>query len=342
MTLPENIECLWNQATSEESFQALVTDLRAYSAEHWAEEQNRLETLFLRLLERGSVAGIRHVMKAIRPRLAMNLKNAELIQQIVRYLDDPSPEIRIQAIHVVGRLASESDDAPGPYLTHLMTMLKTETDVSCRGRLLVYAETAIGEAKTRLANVCLGETADKKLGPWREMFTLGSLQKLSVKFRDWQAFLDKLISEMETWENLGWMAFCRLFESVSPNSSLYRELIERISELMRIAEVVEYKLEFATNLSNRLALIKLMGPMSRQRKRKVLNQNMGFLVGAINYDDPSISWRCLELFLELSIVPLLSTEQRTHLLTHKDDHVRELAEELFDPSPYAKVEPSLE
>lgn len=342
MPLPENIECLWKQATSEESFQALVTDLRAYSSEHWAEEQKSLESLFLRLLERGSVTGIRQVLKAIRPRPAMNLKNADLIQQIVRYLDDPSPEIRIEAIHVVGRLASESDDAPGPYLTHLMTMLKTENDVSCRGRLFVYAETAISEAKTRLAKVCLGETADKKLGPWREMFTLGSLQKLSVKYRDWQAFLDKLISEMDAWDNLGWMAFRRLVEHVNPDSSLYRELIERISELIRIAEVVEDRLDLATNHSNRLALIELIGPMSRRRKRKVVNQNIGFLAGSINCDYPSISRRCLELFLEMSTCPLLSTEQRTHLLTHKDDHVRELAEELFEPSPYAKVEPSFE
>lgn len=333
MPLPENFESLWNQAASEESFQTLVDDLRSWVSEHWKEEQKSIEDILLRLLERGHVAGIKHVLKALLPRFPLNLNNAELIQQVVRYLDDPSPEIRIEAIHVVGGLASESDEAPGSYLTHLMAKLKTETDVSCRGRLLVSAETAISEAQTRLAKVCLGETADKKLGPWREMSVLGHLQKLRVKWHDWQAFLDKVIAEMEAWDSLGWIAFRTLIASVSFDSSLYRELVERISELIRIVEVVENRLEFDANLLNRHALIKLIGPMSRRRKRKVVNENMGFLVNTIKYNDAGINIRCLELFLELSTVPLLSSQQRTQLLTHKDDHVRELAEELFERAP---------
>lgn len=216
-----------------------------------------------------------------------------------------------------------------------MAKLKTETDVSCRGRLLVYAETAICESQTRLAKVCLGETADKKLGPWREMFTLGHLQKLHVKWHDWRAFLDKLMLEMEAWDNLGWMAFRALFESVRPNSSLYRELTDRISELMRIVEAVEYKFEFDTNRSNRRALIDLLALMSRQKKRRTVIENMRFLVNAIKYNDPGIHIRCLEMFLELSTVPLLSREQRSSLLTHEDEHVRELAEELFSCSDQA-------
>jgi hypothetical protein len=52
-------------------------------------------------------------------------------------------------------------------------------------------------------------------------------------------------------------------------------------------------------------------------------------VNSIKSNDSGINVRCLEIFLELSIVPLLSNEQRSQLLTHKDDHVRELAEELF-------------
>lgn len=273
MPLPENFVSLWNQAVSEESFQALEDDLESWISEHWQEDPTSIENVLLRLLDPGSVAGIRHVLKAIRPRIRLNLTNPELIKQIVWYLDDPSPEIRIEAIHVIGRLASESDDAPGSYLTHLMMKLKTETDVSCRGRLLVYAETAICEAQTRLAKVCLGETADEKLGPWREMLTLGHLQKLQVKWQDWRTFLIKVISEMEAWENLSWMAFWALFESVRPNTSLYRELTDRISELMRIVEAVEYKFEFDTNRSNRRALIDLLALMSRRKKRRVVKQN---------------------------------------------------------------------
>lgn len=333
MPLPENFESLWNQAVSEESFQALEDDLKSWISEHWQEDPTSIENILLRLLDPGSVAGIRHVLKAIRPRFRLNLTNPELIRQIVWYLDDPSPEIRIEAIHVIGRLASETDDAPGPFLTHFMTKLKTETDVSCRGRLLVYAETAICDAQTRLAKVCLGETADKNLGPWREMFVLGGLQKLRVKFRDWRAFLNTLMLDMEAWDDLGWMAFQALFESVSPNSSLYRELVERITELMRIVEVVEDKFEFDTNRSNRRALIDLLAPMSRRKKRRVVTENIGFLLNAIKHNDSGINVRCLEIFLELSIVPLLSREQRSDLLTHKDDHVRELAEELFECAP---------
>ena len=329
MPLPENFVSLWNQAVSEESFQALEEDLKSWISEHWQEDPTSSENFLLRLLNPGSVAGIRHALKAIRPRFRLNLTNPELIKQIVWYLDDPSPEIRIEAIHVIGRLASESNDAPGSYLTHLMMKLKTETDVSCRGRLLVYAETAICEAQTRLAKVCLGETADKKLGPWREMFVLGGLQKLRVQFRDWRAFLNTLMLEMEAWDNLGWMAFRALFESVRPNSSLYRELTDRISELMRIVEAVEYKFEFDTNRSNRRALIDLLTPMSRRKKRSVVTENIGFLVNSIKHNDSGINIRCLEIFLELSIAPLLSIEQRSQLLTHEDDHVRELAEELF-------------
>ena len=135
--------------------------------------------------------------------------------------------------------------------------------------------------------------------------------------------------DMEAWDDLGWMAFQALFESVSPNSSLYRELVERITELMRIVEVVEDKFEFDTNRSNRRALIDLLAPMSRRKKRRVVTENIGFLLNAIKHNDSGINVRCLEIFLELSIVPLLSREQRSDLLTHKDDHVRELAAELF-------------
>jgi hypothetical protein len=331
MPLPDNFESLWNQGASEESFQTLMGDLRSWISEHWQEEQKSIEKVLLRLLERGPVAGTKHVLKAVRAPFPLNVSNGELIQQVVRYLDDPSLEIRIEAIHILGRLASEHDNAPGLYLTHLMAMLKTETDVSCRGRLLVYAEKAICDAQTRLAKVCLGETADKKLGPWREMSVLGHLQKLRVKWHDWQAFFDKLIAEMESWDRLGWIAFRTLIKSVSFDSSLYRELVERIPELIRIVEVVEYRLELDTNILNRHALIQLIGPMSRRRKRKIVNENIGFLAKAIKYDYPGICRECLEIFLELSTVPLLSSEQRTNLLTHKDDHVRELAEELFEP-----------
>ena len=98
---------------------------------------------------------------------------------------------------------------------------------------------------------------------------------------------------------------------------------------MRIADVVEGNLEFDSNLLNRQALIDLIGPMSRRQKRKVVVQNMGFLAGALKYNDAGLNADCLELFLELSIVPLLSSDQRTHMLIHGDDRMRELAEELF-------------
>ncbi len=333
MPLPENFESLWNQGASEDSFQVLMGDLRSWISEHWQEEQKIIEEMLLRLLERGPVAGIKYGLKALLPQFPLNLTNAELIQHVVRYLDDPSPEIRIEAIHVVGGLASESHEGPGPYLPHLMARLRTETDVSCRGQLLVSAETAICEAQARLAKVCLGETAGKKLGPWREMSVLGNLQKLRVKWHDWKAFLDKVTAEMEAWDRLGWIAFRTLIKSASFDSSLYRELVERISELIRIVEVVENRLEFDTNLLNRHALMKLIGPMSRRRKRKMTNENMGFLVNSLKYNDPGINTRCLELFLELSTVPILSSEQKIQLLTHIDDRVRELAEELFECAP---------
>lgn len=329
MPLPENFESLWKQAASEESFQTLVSDLESCISDHWGEDQENIENVLLSLLERGSVAGIGHLLKAMRSRFPLNLNNGELIKQVVRLLHDPSPEIRLAAIQGVGRLASESDDAPGQYLSHLMTTLKIETDTGCRNQLLVYAETSISDAQTKLANLCLAETADKERGPWREMLVLGGLQKLDVKFRDWRAFLEKLNSEMEAWDNLGWMAFRALCESVSPDSSLYRELVERIPELMRIADVVEEKHEFETNLQIRIALIELIRPMSRRRKKKIVNQKMGFLANAINYNDAGINMLCLEVFLELSIVPLLSIEQRTNLLTHENEMVRELAAELF-------------
>ena len=106
MPQPENFESLWNQAASEESFQKLVTDLKSWISEHWKEEQKSIEKMLLRLLEHGSVAGVRHVLQALRPQFPLNMNNVELIKQVVGFLDDPSPEIRIEAIHVVGRLAS--------------------------------------------------------------------------------------------------------------------------------------------------------------------------------------------------------------------------------------------
>jgi len=76
MPLPETFESLWNQAASEESFQTLVDDLRSWVSEHWTEEQKSIEDILLRLLERGHVAGIKHVLKALLPRFPLNLNNA--------------------------------------------------------------------------------------------------------------------------------------------------------------------------------------------------------------------------------------------------------------------------
>lgn len=329
MPLPDNFESLWAHAASEETFQTLVSDLESYISQHWCEEQDSAESLLLRLLRQSDERGVTQALKAFLSQYPLNLKNESLIERLVQCIDDPSPQIRQAVIQVLGRLASESEVATERYRSILMAKLERETDVGCRDRLLVYAETSITDARMRLAKVCLGETADRQRGPWREMFVLDELGKLNIRWRDWVSFLEKLLPTMEEWGDLAWMAFCGLAASAGQRSSLYRALVERISELMRIAERVEERNEFATNLGIRYVLTEMIGPMSRRRKKNVLAQNIGFFVDTIKYDDPGISTRCLELFAEVSIVPLLSTEQRTHLLNHEDDVVRELAEELF-------------
>ena len=333
MSLWEDFAALWKHADSEESCQMLSSELKSYILENWAEGPEEVENLLLTLLAGADGFAAIHILTAILSLSHVDLKNESLIECIVGLLDHRSPDVRLAAIKVVGRMGSERSVTPGTFLSHLMRKLESEWDSRCRDRLLVYAETAIDTVRKELAKSCLGETADTKRGPWREILVLDSLGKLDVSWRDWSSFLDKFLPTAEVWDNLTWMAFHDLIEYAKPHSSLHREVVERLPELIRITTVIKEKRSKESNRRNVYVLTGLLALLSRRQKKEVLDEHVAFLVDAMEYDDPGISAHCLELFAELGAVPLISRPQRVNLLTHEDDVVRELAQELFDESP---------